>query len=520
MRHDPQLRPGIHSVLLDRPEPNEEGGLKFSSILDFARRCVRPVLIWEILIVPLVLFYIFAAPPFYRAVSTVILDYRTPVYAGQNPAGEASDLAYIDTQVLLIRSDEIVGELVDKLKLDIDPEFNRLQRPLAEKLLERLPEEWKSRLHIAPPPSLTEEEEGSARRQAAIGALKRVIKVSRSGRSYAGDIEAASRSPDKAANIANTIADLYIDYQSKYRTQFTQREKVSSLARLITPAVAPKEPGGLSELVILAMGVLAGVAAGVLTVAIREAADVTLRSRSQTERASGLRCLAVLRRTPIRHFRLRFWPSTRSKQRFVFAAARPNSPFSQSLIVLASLLRSVRPDKSCRVIGFTSPRRREGRTTIAANFAHLLSVRGERFLLVDADLLHPELGQGFALNVRHQTDPAAPEGMIAPAALAPLKLLLPYFEPGPSFAQRTKWLEGTLERFSAEFDWICIDLPSLALPGDVSDMAGQLDIMIIVAESGKTTPTELRTALRALGDLNSASTAIILNKVTQVHGTT
>ena len=223
MRHDPQLRPGIHSVLIDRPELSEEGGLKFSSILEFARRCVRPVLIWEIVIVPLVLFYIFAAPPFYRATSTVILDYRTPVYAGQNPAGEASDLAYIDTQVLLIRSDEILGELVDKLKLDVDPEFNRLPRPLAEKLLDLLPEGIKSRLRIVPATSLSPEAETNARRQAAIGALKRVIKVTRSGRSYAGDIEAASRSPDKAANIANTIADLYIDYQSQYRTQFTQR---------------------------------------------------------------------------------------------------------------------------------------------------------------------------------------------------------------------------------------------------------------------------------------------------------
>ena len=52
--------------------------------------------------------------------------------------------------------------------------------------------------------------------------------------------------------------------------------------------------------------------------------------------------------------------------------------------------------KSSKVIGFTSALPNEGKSTVAAAFAHLAAQSGARTILIDCDLRNPSLSRALA----------------------------------------------------------------------------------------------------------------------------
>src|SRR3546814_11458233 len=92
------------------------------------------------------------------------------------------DSATVDTEVQVLQSPGLAGQVADKLKLTSDPEFN---------------------------PSVEEGEPVSAEaaRRRAISILLGNLTVEREGFSYAIHIEYEPESPQTAANAANPLAD-------------------------------------------------------------------------------------------------------------------------------------------------------------------------------------------------------------------------------------------------------------------------------------------------------------------------
>ena len=490
------------------------------SVVAFAKRTWRKVLFYEIFFVVLILVYILIVPPFYRAVATVVMDYRTPVYAGQNPAGEASDLAYIETQVFVIKADEVLGTVVDQLDLANDPEFAKLDRPLSAKIVDLLPEGLRS--YFPKPEPMSAEDRAQRLRRAALSYLKKVSKVSRVGRSYASEIEVASRDPEKAAIIANKIASVYIDYQSHYRTQFTQRENVTTLARLIAPAYVPTEPGGLTNGVLLFLAVFAGACFAMFTQAIGDALDKSLRSPEQVERLTGLRALGALPKMATLPAILRWTRAGRargSKKRARLGRALlsrprvpiadPGSDFSQPLLLLHGFIVNGPQSEKCKSIGFCSLQGGEGSTTVAANFARLLAreshrvlflqtgsdrIRGNNVRKIFADMAYWDSGRGVGCSDNVEVSSFVSTGTDA-------RLL-----------RETEWLKQQILRCPTEVDWVCVELPPLARPGDMHQLGTLVDIIVLVVEWGRTNPADLLEAIR-MARLEDRAIGVLLNKV-------
>lgn len=111
----------------------------------------------------------------------------------------APDSASVDTEVEVLRSAELAGEVVDRLGLARFPEFNGREQIVA-----------------AP-------DAGDRRR--AVATLLRNLTIKREGFSYAIALTYESEAPQVAAAVANGLADSYVGRQVRTKAQATDRAR-------------------------------------------------------------------------------------------------------------------------------------------------------------------------------------------------------------------------------------------------------------------------------------------------------
>ena len=172
--------------------------------------------------------YIWLAPPHYRATTEILIDPRgkrliqsevVPTGLGSSALG--ADTLLVDSQVEIILSRSVLGQLITKLSLTNDDEFaGEANASLlgyltgAVKALIRGP-----RAFTLNPLSPYD---------AAMKNLKEGLKVERKGNTYVVLISMDTKDPGKSARIANTIAAIYVDEKRK-AAQATTQEAANSL---------------------------------------------------------------------------------------------------------------------------------------------------------------------------------------------------------------------------------------------------------------------------------------------------
>jgi exopolysaccharide transport family protein len=179
------------------------------------RRRYRLVLLPALVLGSLALTYVLFATTLYTATSTVLVDpRRANVVDTSNQAVLSSfgtDDATIESQTLLIQSLALLDRVIRRLKLTDDEEF--IPTP---GLLDPIKRLFAS---SAPDDGANPEDAASAR---AMDILLKRLKVTRQGTTFLVDINVSSRSPGKAARIANAIADAYFEEQVRAKFDATR----------------------------------------------------------------------------------------------------------------------------------------------------------------------------------------------------------------------------------------------------------------------------------------------------------
>lgn len=174
------------------------------------------IVITTICLLAATIIFVLIATPRYTATTTVFIDPRRSSVADTNSQAQASkattDDAAINSQVMLIQSVAVVQKAVDDLNLAHDPEFGPHASFFGSVM------KW-----FAPrrPPTPGQSEEAVAKAATLDFLLQRRLKVLRQQTTYLVDINVTSEIPEKAAKIANAIADSYFYEQvhSRYDTQ-------------------------------------------------------------------------------------------------------------------------------------------------------------------------------------------------------------------------------------------------------------------------------------------------------------
>ena len=178
-------------------------------VVAFLRRQYWILAICLLLSLPVGAFYHFTSPPTYTASATMMIETR------KSPIPEllvdaVPDAGWIESQIGILKSQNVAAYVVKQLRLADDPEFVRPDSVL-DKIFIRLG--WNS----------SEPRSEAERASQAIGAVLSQVDVRRVGQSYMMRIDVRWPTPDQAAKIANAMVDAYTVEQLNAKYQANRR---------------------------------------------------------------------------------------------------------------------------------------------------------------------------------------------------------------------------------------------------------------------------------------------------------
>jgi len=188
-----------------------------STYINIVRRQFPTILLVLACAVALGLVYLFTATPKFSATARMVIDTKKVQLFQQQSLGDiAVDPGMTETQVEILKSENISLAVIKDLRLTDDPEFVGSGGGLIGAVLG-----FATNLFASDAPS----SEFELQRR-ALTRFEKQRNIKRVGLTYVMDIDFTSISPDKAAQIANAIADAYIVDQLEAKYQSTKRASV------------------------------------------------------------------------------------------------------------------------------------------------------------------------------------------------------------------------------------------------------------------------------------------------------
>jgi succinoglycan biosynthesis transport protein ExoP len=332
---------------------------------------------------------------------------------------------------------------------------------------------------------------------------------------------------------AKGYRSLYDSFLQRYMGSVQQESFPISEARVISPAAPPQSKSKPKTGLILALGLLGGIALGTALGFLRDIMDRVFRTSAQIEATLQLPCLSIV---PLLKDTGQKKPSPdatvqadkefsqrticRRSGMYWVASTLPLSRFAESIRSI-KLAIDLNPTKtSNKIVGITSALPNEGKSTITASLAQLIAHAGKRVIVVDCDLRNPSLSNNLA--------PGATAGIIdvlsgarsleetvwrdpkTNLAFLPAAKRAPLFHTSEILsADQTRKL---FDKLRATYDYVIVDLPPLAPIVDVRATTPLIDCFILVVEWGRTRTDVIQHALHTAPNVYEAVLGTVLNK--------
>lgn len=187
----------------------------------------------------------------------------------------------------------------------------------------------------------------------------------------------------------------------------------------------------------------------------------------------------------------------------------------------AATLMRLRARQGRNTFAFTAVKALGGSTGTVLDTARTLAVLGSRVLVVEANTFSPFAG--FAGD-----RPGLSELLLD--ELDPQQVIRPYTHDGTGIdvvgvglrtghgLQRLDRLRGTLERWSAQYDYVLFDLPPLLLSADAEMLIEQLGQVFLVVKAESETKGEIGRAKRLLQKIDPQAVGLFVNAVPLFRG--
>lgn len=285
------------------------------------------------------------------------------------------------------------------------------------------------------------------------------------------------------------------------RLNYLQTERSAiGFARLVTPALAPQTPRGVGKTKLL-LGVLA--LACVLALLAPVALDLLDRRIYTVNEAEKLMGIAAAGwQVEVRDLPTRMFAGEQTR-RFASTLIRNKSRCAQ------------------QVFAFSSIKSAGGATTVVLDTAAMLQQLGLRVLVLDAN----SFASGAAFSA---LAPGLSSYLAGSAELAQIRQTITHqgatlqavgfgTEPQPGI-QRLDRLKLAIEKWSADYDFILIDLPPVLLSADAELLIDALGAVILVLEAQSITPGEVMRTKRLLEKLDPQAVGMFVNRVPMFQG--
>lgn len=331
---------------------------------------------------------------------------------------------------------------------------------------------------------------------------------------------------------AKSYRSLYESFLQRYMGAVQQESFPITEARVISPASPPEIKSKPKTALILALGLLGGLALGTGLALLRDMLDRVFRTSAQVEALLHMPCISLVpllkdiepKQLPREQEKasrtLAQGTITRRSGVYWAASEMPLSRFAESIRSIKLAVDLNVTNTSNKVVGVTSSLPNEGKSTIAAALAQLMAHAGARVILVDCDLRNPSLSRSLAptagagivevisgkcsLDDAINKDPKTNLAFLAAVKKQPL-----FHTSEMLAAASTKKL---FDQLRANYDYVVVDLPPLAPIVDVRATAPLIDCLVLAIEWGRTKTDVVQHALHTAPSLHTALIGAVLNK--------
>jgi Mrp family chromosome partitioning ATPase/capsular polysaccharide biosynthesis protein len=466
------------------------------------------------------LVYIGVRVPAFSASSEILISNTTLQLSG--PDAVVTQIlvenSLVENAIEVLRSGRVLGRVIDKLGFE---EIGRIS----------------PRSHLLPWSASYSESESSdtSKKQVAIALLRANTTVKRVGSSQIIQIRARALTAMDAARLTNEIAGAFVqeqyDANAVVSTSAALRERIKVLgptARIISEAVPPKSKDRLMVGIVMLLGIMLGGVLGAGSGLLLFGFDRRLRAAEQLAAVTSVECFGYVPRINPQSSEIRIFPS-RSPDGIGRFGPDP-APASRSRrgapsndlesILRRSVLRRVRSavfERSTSVphiVGVTSCRAGEGKTTLAVNLARFIAREGSPVLLIDACC--PDTASGLARETAGLQELLRGKATLDDVIVSDICPNLDFLPSGKGSDDLDllwgKLLHAINDGRERRYQWIILDLPELATAVDVRAAGQVFDDLLIVVEWGGTSQGQLQQGLRALGSLRDRIVGTVINK--------
>jgi polysaccharide biosynthesis transport protein len=322
---------------------------------------------------------------------------------------------------------------------------------------------------------------------------------------------------------AESSRELYDQLQLKLKESNLAAGLNTASVTVIDEALLPLGPVSPDVHANVMIAAALGLLVGVLGSFILDSLDDTLRTTDDVELFSGLLSIGA-----IPHFQAAAKAARGEdlgeepgERRRLVSITAPASPTAEAYRALRSSILLSAIDNPLRTLVITSAFMSEGKSTLSANIAVMLAQRGERVLIVDADLrrstLHLLFGlrrpaQGLTNLLSRQTDDSV---ILHPVSQVPSLAYLPAgaVPPNPAELLASHRMSEMMRQWAEQYDRVIIDTAPILAVSDSLAPAARADSVLLVVRAGVTRKKALMRTRELLRRVNAHLLGAVVNDI-------
>jgi succinoglycan biosynthesis transport protein ExoP len=196
-------------------EPNHLGSVSLINIRDFFGRQWRLIAVITGLCVVVGAIYVALSPTKYTAQADMLIDTKKVTWTQSDMSTENRNVddASVESEIETTKSEKVAMAVINRLRLTDSPEFVGSGGGMLHRLFSI------AKIGTSIEPAASKDD----LMRSALGVFKSNLRVTRLGRSYIEQISYTSLDRDKAATIANAVADAYVEDQLQAKYDATRR---------------------------------------------------------------------------------------------------------------------------------------------------------------------------------------------------------------------------------------------------------------------------------------------------------
>jgi len=319
----------------------------------------------------------------------------------------------------------------------------------------------------------------------------------------------------RLARDVEVNTQLYVSLLNNAQQLRVARAGTIANVSIVDRAVAPLKPTKPRRAMVVAVGLLGGLAAGFLLTQLLAALRGRVRDPRDLESVTGIQVAATL---PVSAEQSAVDRRRKLGSPYLLAQVRPTAPAIESLRTLRINLQLALADtEGGRTILFTSAIPAQGKSFISANLAYLIASAGQRVLLIDADIRRSSIGRYLPVDAARGLSQILREGgdpqPFVKAEVAPNLSVLPA-DPGvdnPGDLLTEARLKPVFDWAAERYDVIVVDAPPILPVSDAVVLGRFADVTAFVVRHKRSAQADVVDAVQQYQLTGADVTGFVFN---------